>query len=528
MRVARGSASLMGAVCIAALTASAVLASEAGLEKPLPAALVEFALPALPEAAVVITASEGDEADLALPALPEASLAFTAADHLRSALAAQLSEGLAEALPRLPRKEREAIAAFYTDSGYRPLWVAEKGLTPAAKSLIQGLKAAHEDGLDPSDYPIPAVASTKSPIEDWAAVEVKLSAAAVLYARDARGGRIEPARLSGLLTPKLHLPEAGTVLRTLGAARNPGEALAAYNPQHPGYRALKAKLGELRANRPGTPMVRAPDNGLKLAAAAGTPARGKGARAADAPAVASLGLSSSRLEGDLVANMERWRWLPPELGERHIVVNIPEFRLRLFDKGEMVHTTRVVVGKPESQTPVFSDEMEHVIVNPSWTVPPSIMRKEFLPALARDPSYAARRGYEVIRSNGRISVRQPPGARNALGYVKFIFPNDHAVYLHDTPSRHLFAHEMRAFSHGCVRVQEPFKLAEAILETEGWNEQKLQGLVGKGERHIRVRRSLPVHLAYFTLAADEQGQVKAYDDLYGHHAKVRAALGLNG
>jgi murein L,D-transpeptidase YcbB/YkuD len=157
------------------------------------------------------------------------------------------------------------------------------------------------------------------------------------------------------------------------------------------------------------------------------------------------------------------------------------------------------------------------------------MENEILPGLARDPYYAARKGYDVIVRNGRITVRQPPGERNALGYVKFIFPNNHSVYLHDTPSRHIFAREQRAFSHGCVRVDQPFRLAEAILKVQGdWSEAKLRGLVGKGERHLRLKDRLPVHLAYFTLAVDETGELKNFNDLYGHNARIREALGLAG
>jgi murein L,D-transpeptidase YcbB/YkuD len=240
------------------------------------------------------------------------------------------------------------------------------------------------------------------------------------------------------------------------------------------------------------------------------------------------GPSSARLEGDLIANMERWRWLPRDLGTRHIAVNVPEYRLRLVEQGRVVHQTRVIVGKGESPTPVFSDEMEHIIVNPSWTVPPSILKNEFLPAMARDPYYAERKGFKVIRRGDRISVQQPPGERNALGFIKFIFPNEHAVYLHDTPNRNLFAAERRAFSHGCVRVDQPFRLAEAVLGSGGsWSERKLRDLIGKGERHIRLGQPLSVHLTYFTLTVDDQGQLKFFDDIYGHHRKVRAALGLD-
>jgi murein L,D-transpeptidase YcbB/YkuD len=522
----------------------------------------ERSLPPLAQASGPDHAAPAPAAGLDVPLPPPVEVTLTAADRLQSAIAARLVDALKDVSPRLPRKERDAIAAHYAETGYAPLWVRDGAWTPAANRLIAHLKSADEDGLEAVDYPIPAVASTKGePVEDWAEAEIRLSAAAVLYARDARGGRIEPSRLSGYLTPKLELPETGALLGALGDAADPGAVLAGYQPQHPGYRALKAKLAELRQNRPAAPMVRVPvgpalrvgmrdprvplirarfglgpvgdetsyDERVASAVAAFQREKGLPANGVLTPkTVAALsGPSAAQLEGDLVANMERWRWLPAELGERHIFVNIPEYRLRLFEDGHAVHQTRVVVGKTESQTPIFSDQMEHVIVNPSWTVPPSIMKKEFLPALARDPSYAARRGYEVIRRNGQITVRQPPGERNALGYVKFIFPNDHAVYLHDTPSRRLFAADRRAFSHGCVRVDQPFRLAEEILRGQGsWSEERLKGLVGKGERYIRLQDKLPVHLAYFTLAVDDHGQLQRFEDIYGHHAKVRAALGL--
>ena len=209
------------------------------------------------------------------------------------------------------------------------------------------------------------------------------------------------------------------------------------------------------------------------------------------------------------------------------MVNLPDFSLRLVEGGRTIHRARVIVGKAETQTPVFSHRMEHVVVNPSWHIPPSIMKNEILPGLARDPGYAARRGYEVVRRGNTISVRQPPGERNALGFIKFMFPNQHSVYLHDTPSRGLFSADRRAFSHGCVRVDQPFRLAEFVLGDQGYTEERLRRLIGSSERTIKLTRFLPVHLGYFTVFVDEDGQLQRREDLYGHDGRVKTALGLS-
>jgi L,D-transpeptidase YcbB len=526
----------------------------------------DIAIP-VPESAapVAITGSDLKPADPLNIPLPDPTMpALTRSDWFRIAVESRLADEVAMRELRLNRADREALAAFYAQAE-RPLaWAQDGTWTPAAHAAIGQLKAAAEDGLDPTDYPLPdlALRGESSPSE-WAEADLKLSVSVIRYARDARGGRIEPSRLSALITPKLDLPAPGEVLAQVAAAKNAGAALAAYHPSHPGYQALKARLAHLRANHPSQPNVRVPkgpplrvgmqdprvplirarfnltkgandqtvyDERVASAVAAfqkeiGLPTNGV---LTSQTAVALSGPSSARIEGDLIANMERWRWLPADLGSRHIMVNVPEYRLRFVDEGSVIHQTRVIVGKQESQTPIFSEDMKYLVVNPSWTVPPSILKKEFLPGLAVDPYYAERRGYKVIRSGNRISVQQPPGERNALGFVKFMFPNQHAVYLHDTPNRSLFTAGKRAFSHGCVRVEQPFELAQEILGQDGkWSEQKLKGLIGKGERYVYLRQPVPVHLTYFTISIDERGELKTFEDLYGIDRKVRAALGFS-
>jgi len=210
----------------------------------------------------------------------------------------------------------------------------------------------------------------------------------------------------------------------------------------------------------------------------------------------------------------------------------------------LVHETRVIVGTPANPTPVFSDEMDHIVVNPYWNVPESILSKEMLPEIQADPSYFARRGYEVLASvKGRmrvvdpamidwwnvdprkVRVRQPPGEANALGNIKFMFPNEHAVYLHDTPTRHLFSRASRAFSHGCVRVDDPTAFADAVLAGEAeWNGARVRKLYGGKERTIKLSATIPVHLAYFTLRIAEDGTLTRFKDVYGYDARTLALL----
>ncbi|NIX77953.1 L,D-transpeptidase family protein [Microvirga terricola] len=524
---------------------------------------IAFPLPEEP-APVTITAHDLKPADaLDIPTPYVAAATITPADWFRIAVEGRFADDAFMRDLRLSRADREALVAFYAQAQAPLAWAKDGAWSSAARAAAARLKAADEDGLDSVDYPLPDLGMAKdaAPVK-WAEADLKLSVAVLRYARDARGGRIDPSRLSPLITPKLDLPNVAEVLGAVATAKDAGAALAAYNPSHPGYLALKKRLAELRQSHPSQPTVRLPkgaalrvgmedprvplirarfnlanetggknvyDERLASAVAAFQKEKGLPNNGVLTPqtAAALSGPSVAQREGELIANMERWRWLPADLGARHILVNVPEYRLRFVDAGSVIHQTRVIVGKQQSQTPIFSGDMKYLVVNPSWTVPPSILKKEFLPGLASDPDYAARRGYKVIRRGDRISIQQPPGERNALGFVKFMFPNQHAVYLHDTPNRSLFSAGKRAFSHGCVRVEQPFQLAEEILGADSWSQQKLRGLIGKGERYVNLRTPLPVHLTYFTLAVDERGELKTFDDLYGFDRKVREALGFS-
>jgi murein L,D-transpeptidase YcbB/YkuD len=498
--------------------------------------------------------------------LPDAApvTALMQADIVRIAVEGLFADDTTMRELRVSAKDRAALSAYYAQAERPLLWAQDGAWTPAAHAAMERLKAADEDGLDPADYVLRDSGLRKeAPLAQWARADVKLSLSVIRYARDARGARIDLPRLSQLVTPKLAIPDVSEVLSKVAWAKNADVALAAYNPPHAGYRALKERLAQLRENHPSQPSVRLPKGptlrvGMKdprvplirarfnladdndnqtvydrrVASAVAAFQKEKGlpdTGVLNTQTVAALsGPSPAQRESEIIANMERWRWLPADLGNRHIAVNVPEYRLRLTEGRNVVHETRVIVGKEKSQTPIFSENMKYLVVNPSWTIPPSIMKKEILPGLAADPYYAARKGYKVIRRGNQITVQQPPGARNALGYVKFMFPNQHAVYLHDTPNRNLFSASKRAFSHGCVRVDKPFELAEEIMGRDGkWTERKLKSLVGKGERYVHLADPLPVHLTYFTLSVDEKGEMKRFEDIYGLDRKVRAALNLS-
>jgi L,D-transpeptidase YcbB len=228
--------------------------------------------------------------------------------------------------------------------------------------------------------------------------------------------------------------------------------------------------------------------------------------------------------------MERWRWLPRDLGIAYVMVNIPDYTLTVVSNGKPVWSTRIVVGQPGNHaTPMLAETIKYITFNPTWNVPPSIIRNEYLPALARDPTALARIGLRIGRnSDGSIRIYQPPSERNALGRVRFNFPNQFLVYQHDTPDKYLFSKPARAYSHGCMRVEYPDKYAETLLSIsqpeEGYTVQRIRSLYGRGERNINLKNPIPVYLTYQTVFFDEAGQVQTRPDIYGLDKNVAALL----
>jgi murein L,D-transpeptidase YcbB/YkuD len=459
---------------------------------------------------------------------------------------------------------RKAIAAVYAERGYAPLWVDRGHWSEHAKSALARLAKAAEDGLDLSQTPTPPMDWSDAAPQPQARAEVALSAAIVAFALQASGARLRPGALSKDVSAKPEIADPGAALTAVAAAEDPDSTLAAFNPPHEGYRALRAALADLRAETaapvarltpgpvlrlgmsdPRVPLIRARfglgplDDGpaarvydVRVASAVaafqrvhGLPANGA-LTEATAAALEGGGDSRARRERLLLANMEMWRWTPRDMGATRVEVNVPDFSLKLTENGAVVMKTRVIVGKPNTPTPIFSNSIKYMLFNPAWRVPQSIIKKEMEPKFAEDPTYFERHGYKVSYVGDRLEVVQPPGEANALGRMLFLFPNAHAVYLHDTPQRHLFASSYRALSHGCVRVEDPQRLAVTVMggPQRGWTPAKVRSLVGDKERTFALPVPVPVHLEYFTEFVDESGKLRERDDLYGLTGRVASAL----
>lgn len=501
-------------------------------------------------------------------------------DPMVAAIRAALKTGLKDGVLS-SKEDAAAIAAYYAAQGHVPSWTADGRLTDRALLLMLRIAEAETDGLDLNDYPTPPADLGQDAPADPVALakaDLMLSQAIARYGRDAYGGRVDPASISESISYERNLPEPAAVLSNVATSSDPVATLVAYNPSQEEFQRLRERLAELRAAKterppaiPAGPMLKlgmVDPRVVLLRERLGVATDVENAELYDEAVVAAVkefqaaaNITADGIAGKgtlaimnkasqdhvatVLANMEKWRWMPRYLGAFYVRVNVPDFSLEVYQDGTIVHSTRLVVGKVNNQTPIFSDEMEHIIVNPAWNVPASIALKEMLPTLQR--SGGGVRGYEFfakIRGRFRpvnprfinwhtvdmdnIQIRQPPGERNALGAIKFMFPNRYAVYLHDTPSKALFEREQRAFSHGCMRVMDPMGFADVILarEPNGWNAARLKKLIGGPERKVDLPVHIPVHITYFTAWLDEAGNLQVRDDLYGHDGRIAAALGL--
>ncbi len=422
----------------------------------------------------------------------------------QSKLGEMIATRLAQFVDRKP--EQTAVEAFYRERTFQPIWSENGVALPRARAAVEYLAKVASEGLDPRDYPTPDFSRDVNE-QTVAANDLQLTASILKYARHASAGRVSFTRVSGAILYPAHAADPAQVLTQVSTAENIGDVLASFEPQHPAFKALQAQLAK---------ELSAPESQKT----ASQPENSKTQRKADTQR------GRSDVTGTLIANMERWRWLPRDLGNDHVMVNVPDYTLSVMDNGKQIWRTRIVVGKPgEMATPLLSETMKYITVNPTWNVPPSIIRNEYLPALERDPDALERIGLKVSHNrDGSVRVYQPPGERNALGRIRFNFPNPFLVYQHDTPNKHLFAQDKRALSHGCMRVQSPEQYAEVILSlsqpNEGYTPARIRSLYGAEERTINLKNPIPVHVTYQTAFVDQAGQLNLRQDIYGLDAAV--------
>jgi murein L,D-transpeptidase YcbB/YkuD len=437
--------------------------------------------------------------------------------------------------------------------------------------LGEALAEAWTHGLDPADYPDPAALSALPPGRER---DQAARAAWFAYAGDLAFGRIDPRSLN----PDWTTPVRDQDLMTVYArARETGaifESLEAMAPAHPDYAALRAELVRRltlpapHAPIPGGPALAPGDAGprvdalrarlhelgllsdpgragqafdaalesavMRFQARANLAADGR----AGAATIAELNAGEDRRIGQLRANLERWRWLPAELGERHIRVNIADYRLEAWSEGRIERVHDAQIGSRYASTPVFSEAMSIIEINPWWYTPMGLGHR-WVRTFQRSPGYAYSQGYHLVDldtgatvnaytadwSGRRYRVIQQPGPNNAMGQVKFLFPNIHNVYIHDTPHRENFTLSRRDDSAGCVRVRDPRALAVWALAGEGWSPDRVHAAFDAGRTvRVRLENTIPVHILYFTAVTDDRGEVRFIHDVYGRDDALIAAL----
>jgi murein L,D-transpeptidase YcbB/YkuD len=541
--------------------------------EPKPADVVTAPAPAANDAATATPPAATATAPAAEPAKEPVKVSTVApadqpvADRLRDMLGAK-------SLRYFDRKnERAAVEKFYTARDYAPQWTQAGKLTDGGKGVIARLKDAAAEGLNPADYPVPDFAAAASP-DQLAEAELKLTASMLDYARQAQSGRMHWSQVSADIQYPEHPTDPAEVLANISAAKDASAALDGYNPPHKLYKELKAKLAELRGQGDGpviqiaegpalaykaatkklgevvpedprVPQLRAklniadyPDSthyDAKVAAAVRKFQESVDLKATgvldDRTVKAINSPKRDRQIDTVLVNMERWRWLPRQLGaaslgNAYVILNIPDFTLKVMQNGAQVWNTRVVTGKPGTHaTPLLTETMKFITVNPTWNVPPSIIYNEYLPALQQDPTVLQRMGLKLERArDGSIHISQPPGEANALGRIRFNFPNKFLVYQHDTPDKHLFARDERAFSHGCMRVQNPDQYASTLLNivmpNERYSPEKIRSMYGRSEIDLKFPTPVPVNITYQTAFVDDAGKLQIRKDLYGRDAAM--------
>jgi L,D-transpeptidase YcbB len=443
-----------------------------------------------------------------LPLAAEATPAPVPADPVVAAIRLKLADpGLRkDANP----DDLAALAAFYGMTTGSPLWMTEMGFTAKGQAALFEIEKADDWGLSAAAFELPQAGDLPASLEAQALAEIKLDLAILKYARFARGGRLNPSKISDLFDQVPPLRDPKTVMSEIAAADAPDAYLRSLHPKHEQFERLRQAL---------------------LAARARVDAGGK-------PAANAVEIRR------LIINMERWRWMPEDLGAIYVWNNSPEFMLYVVKDGKTIYSDKTLVGTIGYATPVFSADMKTIVFNPDWIAPETVVTENLLPPL-RSENYSILKIHKLSVSYqgnpvnptkvdwGRVNIlnytfSQKAGPDNVLGKVKFLFPNKHTVYMHDTlpVRRKYFQKPMRAIGHECVRMEKPDKFAEVLLaEDKGWPAGQVQDLLDHSTNSpVTIDHEIPVHMTYFTAVVDEAGKVATFVDLYGLDNKLATAL----
>ena len=477
-----------------------------------------------------------------------------AVDALRSGAAVRIGDTSIATVIVLPE--------FYERRAFQPAWTNPQ----AVDDLLRAIHASADDGLDPHDYQLAPIerlkALTGPSARDTADLDLLLTDATIRLAYHLRFGKVDPEALdpNWNLARSLSGADPATALQGALDKGTVYDTLEALKPRYPFYTKLKQALADHRriASQGGWPVVPpgaklqtgvtdarvavlrrrlaitgdlpgTPDGSTEYDAALATAVKafqerhGLPADGSVGPGtLAAMNVPVAQRIDQIRATLERCRWVMHDMPERFVLVNVAGFTVSFVGKDGPTWESRVVVGKTSTKTPIFWGNMTYIVLNPTWTVPPGIMRNEVIPGMRRDPNYLARRGYEMV--NGQVV--QPAGPNNALGRIKLMFPNPHSVYLHDTPKRSVFNETTRTFSHGCVRVDKPFELAALVLDDPAWTTQTLLDAVQTGKtRTVTLKNAVPVLILYWTASVGGDGRTYFLPDIYKRDPPIIHALG---
>ncbi|MFC2075774.1 murein L,D-transpeptidase [candidate division KSB1 bacterium] len=488
------------------------------------------------------------------------------------------------------------LTRFYEKRTFRPAWIQADGPSPNVELLMKALREAYREGLNPDDYHLTKIVLLHKLAREHKKqrnrlhpliltdLELLLTDAFLFYGTHLLAGKVDPEEIDTEWFANRRSANLVLILESAVKANQIGSVLASLKPRQPGYRRLKEALEFCRKMEseggwpevpPGPNLSRGArgrrvealyarlrasndikgmtgddpnnfDDRLDKAIRHFQRRHGLGVDGIFGPLTrAAMNVPMRQRIHQIETNLDRWRWLPDDLGERYIIINIASFRLNLVEKGRIVMTMRAVVGTDYRRTPVFSSEINYLVFNPYWNVPEKLAVEDLLPAIVNDPGYLAKRGIRVLRGwaeeqldpsgidwpgvtaeNISFRLRQNPGPLNPLGKVKFVFPNKFGIYLHDTPSHIQFQKTERTFSSGCIRIEDPLRLAEYLLRDDGsWNMKGIKAAIAGGEATTAVLSNpIRIYIQYWTAWTDEDGTIQFRTDIYDRDPPLLHAL----